>query len=307
MKLLDFLNKYEYNMDVRSSEFKTDWEYLKKYNIFDINFVMEQIVEKRFPSNLIKDLFDFCPSKQTEELKNNLNLFKWAAAFNSKETIDFFHKNLTAIDEDGAINAAIINFRLDNLQALTALGINVFTDKNFCQAIQRSYQPRSSKIIEYYLENKDKFHMTEFSKDLLIKQHDQLVDWTIRDDSLDQVKYLIQEGSQINRGELFEKVCMNGELECVKYLLTNENFQLRMDVPILTEKEISAGFMYAVYNEHIHIAEYLVFEQNIKQTRYISAKIKDRPEITSLFRARNLTTNLVIKDSNEKSLKKIKI
>jgi ankyrin repeat protein len=307
MHISEFLQKYEYRVNTITKEFMVDWENVKKHNISVLPLLMEQIIEKQYNSNLIIDLYNSAPDKQKEEFKNHPDLFKWAAAYQFPEVIKFFHKELNVKDEQGAINAAIINFRLDNLKTLVSLGINVFTDKYFCQAIKRSYQPQQSDIVEYYLDNKDKFEMTDFSKDLLIKQHKELVGWAISDKNLDKVSYLIKEGSEFNKGELFNKVCMNGHLKAVKYLLNSEDFKLRPDVPQLTDKELSEGFMYAVWNEHMDIVEYLVFEQNIKKTRHITSNTKENPEIISLFRARDLNRDLKNKDDNTKTAKKLKI
>lgn len=308
MEILDFLNKYNYVI-THTPHLQEDWNRVKNCDPSHFVFLMEQLIEKRFPETLIKDLFNSAPNEIKDEFKNHSDLFKWSAAFHSEEIIEFFYENLNIKNEheQGAINAAIINFRLDNLKTLNKFGINVFADNHFCQAIQRSHQTKSSAIVEYYLQNKDKFEMTDFSKDLLCNQHESLLRWMTKDQNLEQLSYLIKQGAKFDRGELLKTACANGEIQCLKYLLDSDDFKLRPDVPPLNEKAISEGFIFSISAEEMELVEYFIFEKNIKKTRSISSKIKDRPEIASLFLARDINNELLQKKSQVNSPKRIKI
>jgi hypothetical protein len=164
MNIIEFLKEYEGNLKFKTESFTNDWKLLKddnKDNIQTLSFLIEQMIERRFPFIFIKELFLLNPNN--EELKNNPDLFKWSAAFHGTQAIKFFYENSNIKDDDAAITAAIINGRLDNLRSLEELGLNIFTEKHFCQAINRKVSIAESGILEYYVENVDKLQITEYS------------------------------------------------------------------------------------------------------------------------------------------------
>lgn len=314
----DYLNKYEFESrrDTKSHSFRNDWISLKesvKDNVSDIRFLMEQFVEKKFPTSMIKELFVLNPNN--EQIKNHPDLFKWAAAFHSEPLIRFFHENLNTKDEEGAINAAIINYRLDNLKTLKKLGINVFSEKHFCQAIQRSYQLNSSEIVDYYVLYVNKFETTEYSKNIL-NENQRLIFWAANRGSLNTVDYLIQQGNKFDRKDLIIYACEEGKLDVVKYLVESKNFRNRKDIAPLKEKDLSEIFLRAANFSNQDIVEYLIFEKNVKFTKEIASFLASEHYLgheghENLFKIRDannkLTKELTVKDEVQKPAPKIKI
>lgn len=192
MDFLDFLTKYTVTASSKlppMTEFREDWKKLSEANNYNryAAFVMEQMIENRFPSILIKELFNL--NSNNKEILNNPDIFKWSAAFHFGPLIEFFYKNLNIKDEDGAINAAIINGRLDNLKTLEKLGLNVFSEKHFCQVMNRDISIGRSNIFEYYIDNIDKVEITEYANKILQK-HDYLIDRCPEVENLFKIKIL---------------------------------------------------------------------------------------------------------------------
>lgn len=293
MKFMTFLTKYEHSSydikNYQTAEFNRDWDNVKdkyKENIPTIRLLLEQMIEKKFPTFLIKELFNLHSDKN--EIKKNEDLFKWAAAFHSKQLINFLYLNMDVKNEQGAVNAAIINFRLDNLEALNELGINVFSEKHFCQAIGRSHQPRSSEIVEYYLDNKHKFKITEYSKQKL-QEHTELIDWVIKKEDFDKVKYLIEQGVGVNRGSLLKEACSDGSLNRVKYILNSKDFDILKENKKLSSKELNEAFIWAATGEHQEIINYFISEYNIPYTIGIKKDLElyELTEVQKLFEVRD--------------------
>jgi hypothetical protein len=293
ISLLVFLNKYEHQCydikNFQTDEFKKDWDGVKdkyKDDIPSIRLLLEQLIEKRFPTFLIKELFNAHSDK--DEIKKNEDLFKWAAAFHGKQLINFLYLNMEVKNEQGAVNAAIINFRLDNLQALNELGINIFSEKHFCQAIGRSHQPNKSDIIEYYLENRDKFQITEYGNQKL-KEHTRLIEWVIQKDDFDKVKYLFEQGVGANRGNLLKDACSEGSLNRVKYILHSKDFNILKENKKLTSKEIDEAFIFAASGEHHELINYFISEYNLKYSNGLKRELKsyELTEIQKLFEVRD--------------------
>lgn len=293
-----FLNKYEkkcYDIkNFQTDEFKRDWNTIKnKYNedIPSIRLLLEQLIEKRFPASLIKDLFTEHSNK--DEIKKNEDLFKWTAAFHGKELINFLYLNMDIKNEQGAVNAAIINFRLDNLKALNDLGINVFNEKNFCQAIARSNQPSSSDIVEYYLENKDKFEIGDYGKKALIA-HTELIQWVFRSEKFDMVNYLLEQGVEVNKIDILNIACMDGSLNGVKYILESESFNLLVGNKNLTSTQLDKAFIWAATSDYKDIIDYFINDYNIKYSKQIKAELNlyQLDNIKKLFEIRDLTKAL---------------
>jgi hypothetical protein len=292
MQLINFLNKYEKHYHdlntFKSESFKSDWNKIKnkyKDDIPSIRLLLEQLTEKRFPTFLIKELFNL--HSDNDEIKQNKDLFKWAAAFHGKELINFLYENMEVKDEFGAVNAAIINFRLDNLKALSELGINVFNEKNFCQAINRSNQPKSPDIVNYYLENKDKFEISDYGVSKL-KEHTQLIAWAIENEDFDKSRYLIEQGVGADRNSLLRSACMDASLNRVKYILESKDFDMLIDNKKLTSENLATAFMWAATTEAEDIVNYLIFDYKIPYFKEIKKEIKEHEldNVKKLFEIR---------------------
>lgn len=155
------------------------------------NLLLETLLEKDVSNECITQIFNFTK----EYVKDNENLFKWACAFRHPQIIELFFDNLTIKPEEPAINASIINFRLENLICLEMLGFDIYKEKYFAQTIARSYQNRKINIIHYYIKNLNKFPGNEISAYSLkqLSEHDFVLDNAFKIGSIKIIDFFLKE------------------------------------------------------------------------------------------------------------------
>lgn len=155
------------------------------------NVLLETLLEKNVSNECITQIFNFTK----EHVKDNENLFKWACAFRHPEIIQLFFDNLNIKPEEPAINASIINFKLENLICLEMLGFDIYKEKYFSQAIARSYQNRKINIIHYYIKNLNKFSTNEISVYSLkqLSEHDFVLDNAFKIGSIKMIDWFLKE------------------------------------------------------------------------------------------------------------------
>jgi hypothetical protein len=127
---------------------------------------IDQLINKNAPLEYIKKL---CEYNTVEHIKNK-EFFKWACAYANLETVKYFNGFCLNNDIEGAMTAAIVNYRPNVVQYLIDNHQGVLKIHNFSLAISRSQANKEFGIIDIYLKNIDKF--VDFNSDYIkiIKQ-----------------------------------------------------------------------------------------------------------------------------------------
>lgn len=277
MNLNFFISKYSdlptNYFSQSNSNFEIDFQCLKRIIAQDpntINLAIEKFIENKFPIQYIKQLVTL--NYENDLIINNNNLFKWACAFHDKELILYFKSILKNIDYDGAINASIINGRFENFLLLVKLEAPVFQEKYFSKSIQRFNQNPDVflQFIDYYITNKDKFNITEFSLYLLNNNLDLLDQALHKNNDLNiynnTIDYLLSSSYPIlTIKKTLRILVLSNNLKLIKKFLNSEKVH-----NLLTQKDMDdflVEFCNTEKNQFNHISleivKYILLDKNI--------------------------------------------
>ena len=171
MNILEFIKKYEYTKVFNgeyNKEFKNDLNSLLINSKENKSLVLtfHTLLESYFPFEILKDVINY-DEKGKEEILTNENTFKWSCAFGNKYLLLYLNDKIKEENKHiaSSVNAAIMQYRVDNIQALSLMGYEkeIFTEPAILQAISRSQQTGAGlNIVDYYFKNKQKWKMTPY-------------------------------------------------------------------------------------------------------------------------------------------------
>lgn len=171
MNILEFIKKYEYTKVFNgeyNKEFKNDLNSLLINSKENKSLVLtfHTLLESYFPFEILKDVINY-DEKGKEEILTNENTFKWSCAFGNKYLLLYLNDKIKEENKHiaSSVNAAIMQYRVDNIQALSLMGYEkeVFTEPAILQSISRSQQTGAGlNIVDYYFKNKQKWKMTPY-------------------------------------------------------------------------------------------------------------------------------------------------
>lgn len=123
----------------------------------------EKYLEEKMSGEKLIQLLNY-DQKTKQEILQDQNTFKWACAYGDKVLLKELWDNKVVYDEFTAIQACIINSRLDNLCFLEEKGFSLYLDTHLNQLLSRSLQNNyNMKIVLKYLENLDKISLWEIT------------------------------------------------------------------------------------------------------------------------------------------------
>lgn len=164
-EFIEFAKKHG-NLSHDDEELKKNWNDLleksKKTNMLRLCF--HTLLEISFPCAYLKEIIEY-EEKGKQEILSSEDTFKWACAFGEPELIVYLNDKVKEHNINGAIQATISQYRLDNLKTLVSLGYEkeIYREPNLCQAISTASMVGGGLVIvDYLLRNRKKFPLLFF-------------------------------------------------------------------------------------------------------------------------------------------------
>lgn len=86
------------------------------------------------------------------------------------------------------------------------------------------------------------------------------------EEMLNQFWQMIKNSNKEGLEEFLISACYAGNLEAVKYLLTSPELNIRPDIHMKRD----SPFYFSLFQKHLDVIEYLIFELNIEKTQNIT-------------------------------------
>lgn len=123
----------------------------------------EKFLEEKMSGEKLIQLLNY-DQKTKQEILQDRNTFKWTCAYGDKVLLKELWSNKVVYDEFTAIQACIMNSRLDNLCFLEEMGFSLYLDTHLNQLLSRSLQNNyNMNIVLKYLKNLDKISLLEIT------------------------------------------------------------------------------------------------------------------------------------------------
>jgi hypothetical protein len=185
-------------------------------------------------------------------------------------------------------------FKLDEIT-------NINNVEKFFQDTLKYNTPEIFKFLLHYFETDEKiFQRTMKYTPMTISRYGQL----------DNLKYLFANYSDnkylqdnLKHGDILAHACENGNLNIIKYILSDDQLKRNVDIHIYDE----LPFKYAYDNNRTNVIEYFIFDLDIELNQHIKNKVEPDSDAFKMFSVRELAKSLEQDKPGNKTTRKAKI